>query len=203
MLQEKNIRGEFKYFNIEQGVIYFLQNNEKTNLIKEAKMKLKINIALLSFFIVFLNFACNNEIENQPPEFSGKLINHTDCKHLKSSISENNQSCVEYVFDHANNKLLLTHINTGFNCCPDSLWCTISKTGNKIIIEEFEASQGCKCNCLYDFKIEIEGVEQGKYTIQFIEPYRGEQEELIFEVDLSESSTGSFCVTRNIYPWGI
>lgn len=166
-------------------------------------MKLKINIALLSLFMVFLNIACDKEAENQPLEFSGKLISHTDCKHLKSSNFENNQSCVEYIFDKQNNKLSITHINTGFNCCPDSLWCTISKTENKIIIEEFEASLGCKCNCLYDFEIELEGIEQEKYTIQFIEPYCGEQEELIFEVDLSENITGSFCVTRIIYPWGI
>ena len=130
-------------------------------------MKPIINIALLSFFVIFLNFACEKETENQPLEFSGELISHTGCKHLRSSKFENDQSCVEYVFDKTNNKLSLTHINTGFNCCPDSLWCTISKTENTIIIEEFEASQGCKCNCLYDFEIELEGIEQEKYTIKF------------------------------------
>ena len=165
-------------------------------------MKPIINIALL-LFVIFLNIACEKEAENQPLKFSGELISHTGCKHLKSANCKNDQSCVEYVFDKTNNKLSLTHINAGFNCCPDSMWCTISKAENNIIIEEFEASALCDCNCLYDFEIELKGIEQGKYTIRFIEPYCGEQEKLIFEVDFYNSSTGSFCVTRKRYPWGI
>lgn len=166
-------------------------------------MKQIIYIALISFFALIINISCNEECENHVPEFDSKLISHTGCKHLKSSTTENNQSCVKYSFDRESYTLTLTHINTGFNCCPDSLWCTVTKDENTIIIEEFEVSQNCKCNCLYDLKIEINGIEHDTYTIKFIEPYRGEQEELIYDIDLSENSSGSFCVTRKIYPWGM
>jgi hypothetical protein len=40
------------------------------------------------------------------------------------------------------------------------------------------------------------------YRIKFIEPYSGEQEKLFFEIDFTNENTGSYCVSRNQYPWG-
>jgi len=110
---------------------------------------------------------------------------------------------VDYSFNANTNTLTITHINAGFNCCPDSLYCKISKNIDTIIIQEFEKIPQCNCNCLYDLDIEINGVESKKYQIKFVEPYVGEQGKLEFEIDLKNNEIGSYCVTRKQYPWGI
>jgi len=112
-------------------------------------------------------------------------------------------SCSEYLFDKENNKLTLKHINAGFNCCPDSLYCIVELKSDTILIQEFEKSAPCRCNCLYDLDIEIGSVDLKKYQIKFIEPYVADHNELLFEIDLTKNSTGSYCVTRKQYPWGV
>ncbi|MFA5420089.1 MAG: hypothetical protein WC341_16675, partial [Bacteroidales bacterium] len=59
----------------------------------------------------------------------------------------------------------------------------------------------CKCNCLYDLDIEINGIDAKIYQVEFIEPYSDEQEKIIFELDLTMEKEGSYCVTRKQYPW--
>jgi hypothetical protein len=112
-------------------------------------------------------------------------------------------SVVEYTFNPVRNLLTLKHINAGFNCCPDSIYCTITVRGNTILIEEFEKAALCHCNCLYDLEIEINGVEAKKYDLKFIEPYIGDQEEIVFEIDLGKAMNGSYEVNRKQYPWGM
>ncbi len=139
---------------------------------------------------------------------TGQLISNSSCKNgLKSGsqIAEtpDSLSCVEYSFNKENSKLTLKHVNAGFNCCPDSLYCRIELKGDTIQIQEFEKQKLCKCNCLYDLDIELNGVEMKKYQIKFIEPYVAEQKNLIFEIDLIKDTNGIYCVTRKLYPWGI
>jgi hypothetical protein len=55
--------------------------------------------------------------------------------------------------------LTLKHVDAGFSCCPDSLYCNIGLKGDTILIQEFEKTAVCKCNCLYDLDIEINGVD--------------------------------------------
>lgn len=71
------------------------------------------------------------------------------------------------------------------------------------MIQEYEKVADCKCECLYDLEIEVNGVDFKKYQIKFIEPYALEQDKLDFEVDLTKDSNGTYCVTRKQYPWGI
>ena len=168
-----------------------------------------------------VNFAGNNSgefcitrkyypwavIDNEQAELSGKLISNSNCKSgLKSSTVgtdvADSLSCVEYSFDKANHKLNLTHINAAFNCCPEDLYVQASLNGNTIVVEESEKSAACSCNCLYDLEIELSGVGAENYTIKFIEPYANESE-IIFEVDLANTSEGEFCVTRKEYPWSM
>jgi hypothetical protein len=139
---------------------------------------------------------------------SGQLISNSTCKNdLKSSLqvveTSDSLSCVEFTFDNEKNKLTLKHINAGFNCCPDSLYCKIELKGDTILIQEFEKTAQCHCNCLYDLDINIHGVESKKYQIKFVEPYVSEQNKLIFEIDLTKESNGKNCVTRKLYPWGM
>ena len=159
-------------------------------------MKSKIILLL----VVFALTACD---KNKIDESVGKLITHTLCKDEKAMITDNNESCVEYSYNAESKVLNLKHINTSFNCCPGKLYCDISINNNTIIIEEFEKKAECSCMCLYDIEAEVYNVEAKTYVLKFIEPYIGDQEELVFEIDLSFNISGTYCVERTQYPWGI
>lgn len=164
--------------------------------------------AIFSFFLsLFLLFSCTSELEN-PAEMNLTISLHGNpqCNGLKSTDkyaeTPASQSCIEFVFDRDIRKLTLKHLNAGFNCCPESLWCTVAYRNDTIVIQEFEKNLGCKCNCLYDLDIDVLGIEPGNFVVQFIEPYTGNQEKLSFELDLRNNTEGSFCVSRGNYPWG-
>jgi hypothetical protein len=170
---------------------------------------------LLPVGIALLFLKCESLQQNTPENNNNTgntaieaLVTYaSDCKQFKiaESLSEltDTVSCIEYSFDADSNILLLKHLNAGFNCCPESLFCSVVSRGDSIIIQEFEAAALCRCNCLYDLEIRIEGVESKSYQLRIIEPYAMEMEQLVFEIDLTENTTGSYCVTRKIYPWGI
>lgn len=135
---------------------------------------------------------------------SGQLIGYSDCKNEKSfQMTSDTLSCVKYSFDAVTNILSLTHINTAFNCCPENLYCEIIPKNDTIIIQELENSPQCHCNCLYDLDIEIQNIKTQKYQLKFIEPYADEHQEISFELDLTTTTEGSYCITRKNYPWGM
>ena len=139
---------------------------------------------------------------------TGQLVNNSTCKDDLKSTSDiiktpDSLSCVEYSFDKKKNQLSIKHINAGFNCCPDSLYCKVDLIGDIIQIQEFEKAAQCDCNCLYDLDIEINGVVLKNYQVKFIEPYLADQIKLIFKIDLTNDTSGSYCVTRKQYPWGM
>lgn len=156
-------------------------------------------------FTVFLFSAC--EKVNEEKKINGTVISQSDCKAFKTgnnaSVVADTLSCVSYRFNSTENKLLLTHQNTGFNCCPGEISCKISFDNDTILIAEFEETNACDCNCLFDIDIDISGIEDKVYFLKFIEPYCGEQEKLEFEIDLSNKPDGTYCAYRNSYPWGI
>ncbi|HAQ17803.1 MAG TPA: hypothetical protein DCR40_01065 [Prolixibacteraceae bacterium] len=162
---------------------------------------------ILSFlFLLGLLSSCISETEN-PAEMDLmiRLMGNPQCNGLKSAgttvRTPPSQSCIEYAYDRDNRKLILKHLNAGFNCCPESLWCTVTFRNDTIIIQEFEKHLGCKCNCLYDLDMEVEGLEPGKYHLRLIEPYLGTQQALVGLLDLRSQKQGSFCASRSIYPW--
>ncbi len=168
-------------------------------------MKKTLLLILVYSLLVVLAPGCkkdDNPSENV--EFSGALIKHTECKDLEfTSVREytpDTLSCVEYAFD--NNKLMLKHINAGFNCCPDSLYVNTFLNGDTIVIEEYETSALCDCNCLYDLDIELTGLEAKKYHIRFVEPYVINEAKIFFDMDLENDVKDKFCVIRKRYPWG-
>jgi len=163
---------------------------------------------ILHSILVFVLILASCENGNQEPlDFSGKVISRSDCKHNVRSATvtaaiADSITCVEYAFDASTNKLILKHINAAFNCCMDSLYCHASLKSDTIQVEEIENGLPCKCNCLYDLTIELNGVEAKKYYVRFIEPLIGEQTELVFKIDLSKDTVGSYGMTRKQYPWG-
>lgn len=171
-------------------------------------MKQKIVFVLIVLAAIFFIDACEKEKEEKSGlVFSGELTSHTGCKSFKTTgvLSDipDTLTCVNYTFDALTNKLVIKHINAGFNCCPDILYCIITLNSDTIIIQENEKEALCNCNCLFDLDMEITGVETSKYQVRFIEPYAGDQEELQFEMDLTKHPDGSVCVVRKQYPWGV
>jgi hypothetical protein len=164
--------------------------------------------SMLSFAIlVFIAGSCNNKEETPDPSgITGSLTNHSECKNFKAGdlkfTEPDTFSCVHYLYNESTHKLIMNHINAGFNCCPEKLYCEVSENNDTIIIREKEKDQGCDCICLFDLDIELSGIDQKSYFINFIEPYAEGQEELLFEMDLTENVEGEYCVIRKGFPWG-
>ena len=168
-------------------------------------MKTTNSLVSIVFVIPFLFFCCTKNTNTQLT-MSGVIASHSACKKGFDSTAQattiaDTLSCIAYSFDDLTNKLILIHINAGFNCCLDRLYCNLTLNNDSIIIQEFEESQNCKCNCLYDLDIVINGVESKKYKIRLIEPYIGGQKRIIFGLDLANHKLGIICVTRKQYPW--
>ena len=172
-------------------------------------MKSTINPIVIFLITGLFIYSCENEkTGSEQLKITGNLVNNSPCKNeLKSNSgvfdTPDSLSCVEYSFDDSNNKLIIKHINAGFNCCPESLYCDVSLSNDTVIIQEFEAAALCDCDCLFDLDIELNGVSPQNYHIRFIEPYVENLEKLVFDIDLSKDKEGSFCVTRKGYPWGM
>jgi len=170
-------------------------------------------IYLFGVFSLIGLFTISCETENKEGNgdklvFSGQLIKKSVCKNEIKSLSyktiiPDSLSCIEYAYDNTNNILTMKHINAGFNCCPDSLYIQTLLDGNVITIQEYERSALCRCNCLYDLDIKLNGIEAKEYQVVFAEPYIADQQEIIFDIDLKTNIEGHFCVTRKQYPWGV
>ena len=170
-------------------------------------MKTIMYYLIMVFLLIALIFSCIRESENSDElNLTIKLFGNPQCNSLKAAnldaVIPNSKSCIEYSYNKSLKILSVKHINAGFNCCPESLTCTVTYKNDSIIIQEFEKNMGCKCNCLYNLEMEVEGVEPGKYQLRMIEPYLGNQDKLDFDLDLLKQKEGSHCVDRNIYPWG-
>lgn len=159
------------------------------------KSKFLAGIILFVFFFI----SCDKE----------NPVSHSECKdfNLKATVQSDNygsdSSCVSYTYDFQNKKLILNHINAGFNCCPGEIYCDIEIIKDTIFLTESEEKANCNCNCLYDIVINISEVAKHKYYISINEPYCNNQEKILFEIDLALNETGVFCTERTLYPWGI
>ncbi len=142
------------------------------------------NVLLLSLLVFSLIIA---GCEREKQQVTATLKDHSGCKNMKSASDSdvpNTQSCINWAYDNSTGVLSLTHVNAGFNCCPDKLSCDISLVGDTLVVKEKEKSALCNCNCLFDLFIEINNLEPQSYIIRIGEPYCGEQQKLIFNVDL-------------------
>jgi hypothetical protein len=169
------------------------------------KAKVFFLVPIIAFFIFALSCTDEPTSESKDLQLSIQLKSDSGCKHLKSSTINASafESCIEYSFNQENKKLTLKHINAGFNCCPESLWCTVVYRNDSIIVQEHEKNMSCNCNCLYDLNMDISGVKAGAYKFRLIEPYLGTQLPITFTLDLKTKPQGSFCVSRTNYPWGM
>lgn len=140
----------------------------------------------------------------------GELIKHSDCKSflavqnsMPNSSRTSGEECLEYFYDGLGH-LALKHINAGFNCCPGTMSADIFILTSEIIIKEKEASSLCSCNCLYDVDYEFANIKPGLYRISVKGPYQPPDEPpLESVVTLKGPVSGTFCVPRKKYPWGL
>ncbi len=169
---------------------------------------MKTSLISVLLLIAFSFIGCENETVNtKQSEIKGELVFSSSCKNeiivLSDSVSiPDTLSCVYYSYDKANMKLNIKHVNSVFNCCPESLYCEFSLQGDTIFIKEKEAAAQCKCKCLYDLDMIIAGIELKKYILKFEELYISESERISFEIDLKAEITGEYCVIRKFIPYG-
>ncbi len=159
-----------------------------------------------SLFVAVLVSCEQDQGKNSAPTepINGYLSDHSDCNTRKSVFKKDtidSLSCARYEYNPISKTLTILHTNAEFNCCPDSLYCIVLEREDTIFIEEKEQGGTCYRVCLYDLVIKVNHVEAQKYTLKFTEPYVGEQESLLFDVDLSAKLSGSLCMKRTQYPW--
>ncbi|MEW5993968.1 MAG: dockerin type I repeat-containing protein [Candidatus Zixiibacteriota bacterium] len=164
----------------------------------------QVDVADLTYLVAYL-FQGGPEPCAQP---GGGLIGYTGCKSLAapSDSTPPNLDCIEYDYD-GSSVLSITHVNSGFNCCPSRLEAEITIAGNVITIDEsevFDTVGPCYCLCLFDLDIEITSLTPGQYTIVVNQLYLDPGDEVHeFTIELTSSpSTGSHCIVRDHYPWG-
>ncbi|MFN8208576.1 MAG: hypothetical protein U0T82_14380 [Bacteroidales bacterium] len=168
---------------------------------------MKLISPCLAGLVFLLLISCSeNEPAPLPSNILGQLKSRSTCHSNKSAIinsqTNHSQSCMAYSYNADEKTLQITHINAGFNCCPNTISATITHSGDTIFISEHEASSLCDCECLYDLEYAFRNVEAKPLTIRFTEPYSGDMEKLNFTIDLSENPLDTLCVPREYYPWG-
>jgi hypothetical protein len=160
--------------------------------------KIKV-LTEFSICIAVILFSCDRE----------NPVSHSDCKSfsLKSIAGSceygSDSSCICYDYNSQVKKLIIKHVNAGFNCCPGEIYCDIDIDNDTIFLKESEEKAECNCDCLYDVEIVVSDIEKHKYVINLNEPYSGDQERIVFDIDLTKNETGVFCMERKQYPWGI
>jgi|GEM_PF-987337 len=140
---------------------------------------------------------------------SGALLSHTDCKTFEGAALADptppNQSCIDYQYD-GEGTLTFAHVNAGFNCCPTTLSAEFDFAPGVITVSEIEyiPDGGCRCLCLFDWHMQISVLRPGIYRIIMNEPYRDSADPpFVFDLDLIGPTSGSVCVERDYYPWGL
>lgn len=169
----------------------------------------KMSIFLLALSLLII-ISCKQDENIIPFNPNAHLVSYHGCKTFPqesgassqfSLFHAQNQDCIEYQY-FGDSILEIHHLNAGFNCCPGEVVADIDINDNLIVIRENETESGCFCLCLFDVNYRIEGLMPGIYTIIIIEPYTNDQDEkLEFTVDLSRATSGTYCVSRNHYPW--
>ena len=140
-------------------------------------------------------------ISDLPP--GGALTNRSSCKSAGRSLVSLSEECLQYEWT-GQGTLGLTHINAGFNCCPERVLGSVAVQGNTITVTETETGGLCNCDCLYDLDYVITNLDSGHYTLVVVPTgyVPAGDPPLTFAVDLTAPTNGVVCVRRSGYPWG-
>lgn len=139
---------------------------------------------------------------------TGQLVYNSNCKSYTlapqySAQTARNESWIRYIYIPSTRTLRVTHENAGFNCCPGKISTRVKVEGNTITLLEEEEEADCNCLCLFDLEVELYNMLPEVYLLKIEEPYIGDNEPLVNIIDLFNSPTGAFGLTRYYYPWGV
>ena len=135
----------------------------------------------------------------------GYTVANTGCKIVMSMIFEDqypsNFDVIKYAYE--NGTLNLKHINTAFNCCPDSVGGEITISGDTITISEFETSGLCNCLCLFDVEYRIDHLDKKKIILNLSQLNLGDDMDVHnIVISLADSTAGIHKINRgDHYPW--
>lgn len=170
-------------------------------------ISVRTQLALIFVFSIMFH-GCSVEVTTPETESISVLTTYEGCKTFPAISSSagsdphgSNVECITYEYNDEG-LLMLTHINSGFNCCPGKITADIVVLGNKISVEEKEQEQDCFCQCLFDVTYEVHELAPGDYTLEINGLYIDDtNEKLRFDVSLTTPNSGTFCVIRTQYPW--
>lgn len=171
------------------------------NLNFDAMRLLALPILLIALFT-----SCQKESTYSTSPVSGKLEQLSENGSSKSGASTDSigySAIISYSYNAALQKLTITHKNACFSCAPDSIRCHVTNSGNSIMVEEREYNGNSSCLCLYDLKVEVDGVTPDVYLLHVIEPHLGEQAPIRLNLDLAHTSSGTLYFPRPDFPWGL
>jgi len=167
-----------------------------------------LGVAALLPASLFLGCGSSGTIEATGPAPLGVHVSSTGCKEwdppppLGKPGDSNTEDCVVWEYP-GGDLLLLKHVNTAFNCCPE-YEATVDVVEQTILITEHEIQGLCACLCLFDLGYEIDHLPPAVYRVVVSQEYvPPEEEPLEFTMDLVTSPSGSYCEDRAHYPWGI
>jgi hypothetical protein len=165
---------------------------------------MKTGITCVSILIILAFAGCKKPDSNPGTGPNNEIIvTNSGCKTHFIVLAGSGFDCIRYSLQ--NNTLHIKHINAAFNCCPNKITVTADVKDTIINITEQEIlNNPCKCNCLYDLDYDLPNVSKNKVRLKVNEPYVDQgKDKLDFTIDLSLSDTGTYCLPRNQYPWGM
>ncbi|HUW07190.1 MAG TPA: hypothetical protein VMW01_13110 [Williamwhitmania sp.] len=165
-----------------------------------------MRLLILPILLVALFTSCQKEGNDSLSPVSGKLQKISEKDTSKSGAiadSIGNSTIISYSYDAASQKLTITHQNACFSCSCDSIRCHVTNSGNSIMVEEREYNGNSSCLCLYDLKVEVDGVTPDVYLLHVIEPHLGEQAPIRLNLDLAHAPKGTLYFPRPDFPWGL
>ena len=144
-------------------------------------------------------YGCSSDESTQ---FHVREFANSGCKSMAATRGDGLRS--EYIEYKAlaNGYLSINHVNACFNCEPGELKMQATISGNEIRIVETEQYPGANCICPYDLYGEVGPLENGDYTIIFIEgadlaSAKHAEERFRFNISYNNSLNGKL----NIREW--
>lgn len=148
-------------------------------------------------------YGCSSD---EAVQFHVREFANTGCKSMAATRGDTGnsvlrQESVEYKA-LGNGYLSINHVNACFNCEPGELKMQATISGNEIMIIETEEFAGANCVCPYDLYGEIGPLENGDYTIVFIDGFdlssaKHAEERFRFNISYNNSLKGKL----NIKEW--
>ena len=160
----------------------------------------QVSLTIL-MLVCLINLVGCDDSNTTGPDFSdaaGSTTYQSGCK-SEAADADPNQECIELSYND-DRTLVLRHINSGLNCCPDHFNSEITIEDGRITVNEQGLGAGCKCECLFDLEYTLVNVPVDEYEIEFIGFKSGMN--ISMSVNLNTQTYVMHCVDRDEYPWG-